>query len=150
MSDFAEAQLTKFGWQKGKGLGRNNEGIKRAISVVKKNDTKGLGAKEQFDFAWWDHVYNKTSNSIKIEKSSEGVSVSKQGGEAQRNRMGIISTERPSAVSSSVESSDVESGVSTPTPKAKSLLYGLFVKSGNTIQNNTEYVPFLPNRSLFN
>ncbi|ORX92842.1 hypothetical protein K493DRAFT_338608 [Basidiobolus meristosporus CBS 931.73] len=139
MSNFAEAQLAKFGWEKGKGLGRNNEGIKRAISVVKKNDTKGLGTKEQFDFAWWDHVYNKTSNSIKIEKSTEGISVKKEGGEAQRNRMGIISTERPSAASS-VENSDAESGISTPTPKAKSLLYGLFVKSGNSIQNNTEVI----------
>jgi hypothetical protein len=39
---FAEKQLAKFGWNQGEGLGKNKDGIKKSISVVKKNDTKGV------------------------------------------------------------------------------------------------------------
>lgn len=40
---FAQTQLEKYGWKAGDGLGRENNGITRAISVTKKNDTKGVG-----------------------------------------------------------------------------------------------------------
>jgi hypothetical protein len=39
---FAEKQLAKFGWKSGDGLGKNKDGIKKSISVTKKNDTKGV------------------------------------------------------------------------------------------------------------
>ncbi|KAJ3326345.1 G patch domain-containing protein 4 [Boothiomyces sp. JEL0866] len=39
---FAERQLKKYGWKKGQGLGKNNEGISKAISVGVKNDTDGV------------------------------------------------------------------------------------------------------------
>ncbi|KAJ3049990.1 G patch domain-containing protein 4, partial [Rhizophlyctis rosea] len=70
---FAEAQMAKYGWEKGQGLGKDNEGINRAISVGFKNDTNGLGAKaDEWSFAWWDHVFNRATASIKIEKTDEG------------------------------------------------------------------------------
>ncbi|KAI9599159.1 hypothetical protein BDF19DRAFT_410541 [Syncephalis fuscata] len=96
--DFATRQLSKYGWKTGAGLGREGEGITRAISITKKDDAKGLGSgSDTWGFAWWDHVYNKSSSAIKVEKGDEGVMLSTTGkGGAERNRMGIISTERPS------------------------------------------------------
>jgi hypothetical protein len=42
MSSFAENQLKKYGWIKGQGLGKNAEGRKTPIAIVKKNDTHGV------------------------------------------------------------------------------------------------------------
>lgn len=39
---FAQKQMAKLGWNEGDGLGKNRDGIKKSISVVKKNDTKGV------------------------------------------------------------------------------------------------------------
>ena len=42
MTSFAENQLKKYGWTKGQGLGKNAEGRKTPITVIKKNDTHGV------------------------------------------------------------------------------------------------------------
>lgn len=42
-ASFAEGQLLKFGWKKGKGLGKDGHGIAKAIKVGHKQDTLGLG-----------------------------------------------------------------------------------------------------------
>lgn len=39
---FGERMLRSMGWEKGQGLGRNNDGIKEAIEVKKKEDTVGV------------------------------------------------------------------------------------------------------------
>lgn len=39
---FGEKMLRSMGWQTGQGLGRNNDGIKEAIQVKKKEDTVGV------------------------------------------------------------------------------------------------------------
>ncbi|KAF9348764.1 G patch domain-containing protein 4 [Mortierella sp. NVP85] len=112
---FAEKQLAKFGWSQGEGLGKNKDGIKKSISVVKKNDTKGLGGKsDKWDFAWWDHVFNKSVSSIQVSKDESGeVKVEKQGSSAiQMGRMGIISTSRPAGPALA---STPPSSASTPT-----------------------------------
>ncbi|KAI8592175.1 hypothetical protein BDZ88DRAFT_408538 [Geranomyces variabilis] len=71
-SNFAQSQLAKYGWEKGTGLGKHRDGINKAISVGFKNDTDGLGAKsDEWSFAWWDHVFNKSAASIKIHKDSD-------------------------------------------------------------------------------
>ncbi|KAJ1678393.1 hypothetical protein EV182_004135 [Spiromyces aspiralis] len=63
---FAEAQLAKYGWERGKGLGKNNEGIKRAVTVALKDDLKGIGVdSSQWDSAWWDNIYNKASENVR-------------------------------------------------------------------------------------
>ncbi|KAJ3160413.1 G patch domain-containing protein 4 [Geranomyces michiganensis] len=71
-SGFAQTQLAKYGWEKGTGLGKNRDGINKAVSVGFKNDTDGLGAKsDEWSFAWWDHVFNKSAASIKIHKDED-------------------------------------------------------------------------------
>ncbi|KAF9149582.1 G patch domain-containing protein 4 [Linnemannia schmuckeri] len=118
---FAEKQLAKFGWKSGDGLGKNKDGIKKSISVTKKNDTKGLGGKlDKWDFAWWDHVFNKSAANIQVNKDESGeVKVEKQASsDIQTSRMGIISTSRPAGPSRSTaaaSSSTNTSGTSTPT-----------------------------------
>ncbi|XP_016380126.1 G patch domain-containing protein 4-like isoform X3 [Sinocyclocheilus rhinocerous] len=66
---FAEEQLLRHGWEKGKGLGRSENGISEAIKVKIKCDKRGMGHKEgeQFTFHWWDHVFNKASSSLVVE-----------------------------------------------------------------------------------
>ncbi|KAI8837746.1 hypothetical protein BJ741DRAFT_155971 [Chytriomyces cf. hyalinus JEL632] len=69
----AVSHLKKLGWKSGEGLGKKKDGINRAISVGFKNDTRGVGAaKDQFDFSWWDHVFNKASSQIQIHKEESG------------------------------------------------------------------------------
>lgn len=70
MTSFAEKQLQKFGWSKGQGLGKNNDGISKAISVSQKTDNSGLGTVsreiDSFSFHWWDHAFNKAASNIQI------------------------------------------------------------------------------------
>ncbi|RMX60062.1 hypothetical protein pdam_00004517 [Pocillopora damicornis] len=102
---FARKQLEKHGWAEGKGLGKEESGISKAIKVNIKTDTAGVGydAGDQFSFHWWDHVFNKTAKSI-----VDGVEVVKSGKESC-----VISSKRPSKNSN------------------KSLLYGRFVKASS-------------------
>uniref|UniRef100_A0A674CWZ9 G patch domain-containing protein 4 n=1 Tax=Salmo trutta TaxID=8032 RepID=A0A674CWZ9_SALTR len=53
---FAKQQLLRHGWEQGKGLGRQENGICEAIIV-----------NVQFTFHWWDHVFNKASSSLEVE-----------------------------------------------------------------------------------
>lgn len=41
-SSFGERLLASMGWEKGQGLGKNQHGIKEAIAVKNKQDTKGV------------------------------------------------------------------------------------------------------------
>ncbi|GJJ70837.1 Pin2-interacting protein X1 [Entomortierella parvispora] len=151
---FAQKQMAKFGWNEGDGLGKNRDGIKKSISVVKKNDTKGLGGKlDKWDFAWWDHVFNKSASNIQVNKDESGeVKVEKQApSDIQVSKMGIISTSRPAGPTRSAvvttpstmssmtprddyaEDSTAE-GENKPAPAAKagpSWLFG-FVKASAT------------------
>ncbi|XP_078448604.1 G patch domain-containing protein 4 [Lampetra planeri] len=74
---FAEAQLLKHGWTRGKGLGRFENGRAEAVKVKVKHDTAGIGhdMAEQFTFHWWDHVFNKAAASIEVEGTEEGAKV---------------------------------------------------------------------------
>ncbi|KAF9968598.1 G patch domain-containing protein 4 [Mortierella alpina] len=119
---FAEKQLAKFGWKSGEGLGKNKDGIKKSISVTKKNDTKGLGGKlDKWDFAWWDHVFNKSAANIQVNKDESGeVKVEKQNAsDIQVSRMGIISTSRPAGPSRSAAST-ASSSPATSSPSTMS------------------------------
>ncbi|KAJ3005401.1 G patch domain-containing protein 4 [Thoreauomyces humboldtii] len=70
---FAESQMKKYGWSKGTGLGKHRDGISKAISVGFKDDTTGIGAKDgEWSFAWWDHVFNKTSAGISVQRNLDG------------------------------------------------------------------------------
>ncbi|KAL9955390.1 hypothetical protein ACROYT_G036702 [Oculina patagonica] len=114
---FARKQLEKHGWCEGKGLGKEESGISKAIKVNIKTDTAGVGydAGDQFSFHWWDHVFNKTAKSIVVQESDEGVEVVKSSKESC-----TVSNKRPSKNTN------------------KPLLYGRFVKaSSQTLESVT-------------
>ncbi|KAG1947940.1 G patch domain-containing protein 4 [Pimephales promelas] len=111
---FAEEQLLRHGWEKGKGLGRSENGISEAIKVKIKYGKGGMGHKEgeQFSFHWWDHVFNKASSSLVVEAAQTGVVVTKSTDSSD----GLISNKKP-----------------RKAQQAKSMLYGCFVKSATLL-----------------
>ncbi|SCN60152.1 conserved Plasmodium protein, unknown function [Plasmodium chabaudi adami] len=79
-SKFGSYILQKFGWEKGKGLGKNENGDVN-IMKIKKYGEHGLGYKEQndeqsTDGMWWENMYNNcakkmgTNNSDNNEKQN--------------------------------------------------------------------------------
>lgn len=111
---FARREMKKRGWADGKGLGKAEDGMKDAIKVKMKNNTGGLGHNEgtQFTFHWWDHIFNKAANSIKVSEGEDGVQIEKC--EGKKITPVLISNKRP-----------LSSKYANAT-----LLYGTFVKSG--------------------
>ncbi|XP_065742593.1 G patch domain-containing protein 4 [Phocoena phocoena] len=74
---FAEEQLLKHGWTRGKGLGRKENGITQALRVTLKQDTHGVGhdpAKE-FTNYWWNDLFNKTAASLVVKTGQDGVQI---------------------------------------------------------------------------
>uniref|UniRef100_A0A6I8P2E2 G patch domain-containing protein 4 n=1 Tax=Ornithorhynchus anatinus TaxID=9258 RepID=A0A6I8P2E2_ORNAN len=67
--NFAEQQLQRHGWTPGKGLGRREDGIAKAIKVKMKQDNAGVGhdPAEQFTNHWWSHLFNRTAAKIVVE-----------------------------------------------------------------------------------
>ncbi|KAA0703363.1 G patch domain-containing protein 4 [Triplophysa tibetana] len=118
---FAEQLLLRHGWEKGKGLGRRENGISEAIKVQIKRDKGGMGHKEgeQFTFHWWDHVFNKASSSLVVETGQDGVMVKAENDSGNV----LISNKKP-----------------RKAQLAKSMLYGSFVKSATLLsgQKHTE------------
>uniref|UniRef100_A0A6I8NU31 G patch domain-containing protein 4 n=1 Tax=Ornithorhynchus anatinus TaxID=9258 RepID=A0A6I8NU31_ORNAN len=103
--NFAEQQLQRHGWTPGKGLGRREDGIAKAIKVKMKQDNAGVGhdPAEQFTNHWWSHLFNRTAAKIVVETGQNGVQMkTKEDTSASRSR------------------------------KAPSLLYGHFVKVRRT------------------
>jgi len=70
-----EILMEKMGWKRGEGLGKHLQGIKDPIRTVKKQDHAGIGQGYVIqDFAFWDAVYSKASNNLKIQTTgNEGV-----------------------------------------------------------------------------
>ncbi|KAI9225918.1 MAG: hypothetical protein DHS80DRAFT_25712 [Piptocephalis tieghemiana] len=130
---FAQKQLAKAGWQRGEGLGKEGrKGITKAIAIVQKTDQSGIGQEkgDEWGFAWWDHVYNKSCQSIQTDKNEAGevgIKLQGPGGSEDRNAQGIISTQRPTE-RESISEEEKEEEENQPAPAA-SLLYGMFVKS---------------------
>uniref|UniRef100_A0A8C1ZP93 G patch domain-containing protein 4 n=1 Tax=Cyprinus carpio TaxID=7962 RepID=A0A8C1ZP93_CYPCA len=116
---FAEEQLLRHGWEKGKGLGRSENGISEAIKVKIKCDKRGMGHKEgeQFTFHWWDHVFNKASSNLVVETGQSGVMVKK----SDDGNDGLISNKKP-----------------RKAQQAKSMLYGCFVKSATLLSGEEQ------------
>ncbi|KAG7171928.1 G patch domain-containing protein 4-like [Homarus americanus] len=71
---FAQLELEKYGWKEGKGLGREESGMTKAIKPKLKFDSSGLGhdIAEEFKFHWWDHVFNETAANISVDKTQYG------------------------------------------------------------------------------
>ncbi|KAI8072422.1 hypothetical protein BC940DRAFT_292563 [Gongronella butleri] len=154
---FAKTQLEKYGWEHGGGLGKDGSGVKKHINVVKKNDKKGVGVTQgHWDFAWWDHLYNKSASEVSIENEESGsIKVAKKkstGDDLKRSKTGIYSTERPTsndtkesamtasmtAMADQVNNDTVDNKVkniqaSLSARVAKNALYGGFVKSSSGV-----------------
>ncbi|KAM6967652.1 G patch domain-containing protein 4 [Aplochiton taeniatus] len=121
---FAEQQMLRHGWEQGKGLGRNENGISEAIKVKVKCDKGGVGHREgeAFTFQWWDHVFNKASSSLEVESDPNGVKMKKL---VEDQEEGMISNKKP--IKSTLAMQDK--------------LYGSFVKSATLLSGNKETEP---------
>jgi len=52
---FGQKLMEKFGWEKGKGLGAQEDGETENIKVKVKNDKQGIGATNDYSDTWLDH-----------------------------------------------------------------------------------------------
>ncbi|XP_017650245.1 G patch domain-containing protein 4 [Nannospalax galili] len=83
---FAEEQLLKHGWTRGKGLGLKENGITQALKVTLKQDTHGVGhdpAKE-FTNHWWSELFNKTAANLIVDTGEDGVQIRHLSKETKR------------------------------------------------------------------
>ncbi|KAI8335447.1 hypothetical protein BC941DRAFT_430337 [Chlamydoabsidia padenii] len=146
---FAKTQLEKFGWSSGDGLGKHRDGRTKHVTVSKKNDKKGVGVgSSQWEFAWWDHLYNKSASEVTVAKDEQDkvVVAAKSKTDMQRSTTGIISTERPTGkpmmakeassmsavadqINDSMDTMVKDLHVSMAQRIANGALYGGFVKS---------------------
>lgn len=70
---FAEKQLAKYGWKKGMGLGKKNDGISEPIKVKTCKNNLGIGNDPKKHLThWWDMAYNRAVNNIVVERSENG------------------------------------------------------------------------------
>ncbi|XP_073423229.1 G patch domain-containing protein 4 [Dendrobates tinctorius] len=124
---FAEEQMQRHGWTEGKGLGKREDGISKAIKVKVKCDTAGVGhnSAEQFTFHWWDHVFNKTASSISVETDEDGVKVKKVSGDD-----GAVSSKKPRKAMLN-----------------STMLYGRFIKSATLMSGGEKPVEELSSSS---
>merc|ERR1740128_1306705 len=72
--EFAMAHMQGKGWSSGDGLGRNKQGITDAIKPKLKFDQTGVGHSKgaEFEFQWWDHVFNKAAKTVVVEEGGDG------------------------------------------------------------------------------
>uniref|UniRef100_T1IUZ8 G patch domain-containing protein 4 n=1 Tax=Strigamia maritima TaxID=126957 RepID=T1IUZ8_STRMM len=76
-SEFARAELKKYGWNEGKGLGKHEDGITLAIKPKLKFDKHGvsfvLGHDSGLEYKcfWWAQAFNKAASNIIVKNSSD-------------------------------------------------------------------------------
>eukprot|EP00899_Mesostigma_viride_P019803 jgi/Mesvir1/27824/Mv07502-RA.1 len=72
-SAYGASILAKYGWERGKGLGVNEDGIRTHLKVKKKVDNAGIGAtanRYKWDSMWWERAYNAAASNLEIGGSS--------------------------------------------------------------------------------
>ncbi|XP_063169014.1 G patch domain-containing protein 4 isoform X2 [Candoia aspera] len=116
---FAKKQLKKHGWKKGKGLGKQENGISEALKVKMKCNTAGVGhnSAEEFTCHWWDHLFNSSAASITVEAGQDGVQVRKIS-----KQDGPVTNKKPRRA------------------QEGNMLYGRFVKAATLISGTEEPV----------
>lgn len=63
--DAVKKQMEMMGWKEGEGLGKNKQGIKKALQPRKKLCRKGLGKKtNDYKDLWWEKLYEQTLNKV--------------------------------------------------------------------------------------
>ncbi|OWY93068.1 hypothetical protein PHMEG_00037669 [Phytophthora megakarya] len=90
VSDFARRQMEKMGWSAGKGLGKNEQGVKSHVKVKRREELQGVGAekqeaKEQAN-QWWYNVYDRMASKIVIDASDEEKQVKKKDKKRKREK----------------------------------------------------------------
>ncbi|KAE8893268.1 hypothetical protein PF005_g21258 [Phytophthora fragariae] len=85
VSDFARRQMEKMGWSAGKGLGKNEQGVKSHVKVKRREELQGVGAekkevKEQAN-QWWYNVYDRMASKIVVDASSD-----EEGGDDEKKK----------------------------------------------------------------
>ncbi|XP_049516832.1 G patch domain-containing protein 4-like [Dermacentor silvarum] len=68
-TSFARGLLEKYGWAEGKGLGKNESGIAKALKPRLKFDTAGVGHKIDLTSQWWSKAFNDAARSINVDVS---------------------------------------------------------------------------------
>ncbi|KAF4324434.1 hypothetical protein JM18_000377 [Phytophthora kernoviae] len=75
VSDFAKRQMEKMGWSKGKGLGKNEQGVKSHVKVKRREELQGVGAEkkevQEQGNQWWYNVYDRMASKIVIDASDD-------------------------------------------------------------------------------
>ncbi|KAI9906203.1 hypothetical protein PsorP6_002859 [Peronosclerospora sorghi] len=74
ISDFARRQMEKMGWSAGKGLGKNEQGIKSHLKIKRREELQGVGA-DKYEITeqqsqWWYNVYDRVASKIVVDASS--------------------------------------------------------------------------------
>ncbi|XP_060614548.2 G patch domain-containing protein 4 [Anolis sagrei] len=117
---FAEKEMRRLGWEKGKGLGKRETGISEAIRVKVKCDSAGVGHDpgEAFSFHWWDHLFNASAAKISVQPGQNGVQVGK--------------------VSEDEEEPPARNKKPRKALKRKDMLYGRFVKASTLTSRGEE------------
>ncbi|EGI70835.1 PREDICTED: G patch domain-containing protein 4 [Acromyrmex echinatior] len=75
MANFAKQELLKYGWEEGKGLGKNENGITEPIKLATNQNKAGIGYDEYKP--WWDRLYDDTIKNIKVELNDKEFSLMK-------------------------------------------------------------------------
>ncbi|PHJ24213.1 g-patch domain-containing protein [Cystoisospora suis] len=77
-SAFAASIMKKFGWEEGKGLGRNEEGRTDCLQIRRREENIGLGHSDASETKtqdqwrnWWDGLYNSMAAKLKDSKMAE-------------------------------------------------------------------------------
>lgn len=90
--DFAKKHLESFGWAEGKGLGKSEDGISKAIKPKLKFDNFGVGfdQSKQLNDQWWcgspSFIANKTKKmKVNDDESSQGSYGFVKAGESPKN-----------------------------------------------------------------
>eukprot|EP00808_Paulinella_micropora_P018585 g38750.t1 len=63
--------LAKFGWEKGKGLGKHQQGITTFVRVSKREPLAGVGQKMDDFGICWNDVFNRAAQNIQIQVEAD-------------------------------------------------------------------------------
>ncbi|KAJ2880931.1 hypothetical protein H4R27_004418 [Coemansia aciculifera] len=130
ISTFAEQQLAKYGWKKGEGLGKDGDGIKRAITVSRRSDNRGIGSDaNQWNSNWWDHLYNKATAGTPAISAEEAVYQEKLAEAAKEKD--TLSEYQGMFVRSATDTPVGQSGASTPSNGRTTVDRTKLVRDGN-------------------
>ena len=70
---FAQKQLEKYGWKVGEPLNAN--GLAKPLPVSVKKNKHGIGAQDQKQDNWWDHLFNKTCMNISVDSNQDEIKI---------------------------------------------------------------------------